>query len=94
MQSGCKFCRMLECQSENIDIKYGESDHWLCAGDTETGNPIFIYKSHYIDNLTDEHQEEGKILLNMLTTKYWEKIKMDIQAKSFPHVHFILSEVK
>ena len=87
----CKLCNMMN--PENNDIEYAESDHWLCAGDKETGNPYVIYKHHYNDEINEKIRTEAKMMFNLLKTKYWSKIKLDVQGKTYPHVHLILSEV-
>ena len=91
----CKLCDMMRHpDEEDTDIKYAESDNWVCVGNEETGNPYVIYKDHYSDTMTKEIREEGKMMINLLTTKYWKKMELNIEGKSYPHVHLIISEVR
>ena len=92
----CKLCDMANTSfgKDKIDIKYAESNNWICVGDKETGNPYIIYKSHYNDGINEEIKNEGKMMINLLTTKYWNKMKLNIEGKSYPHTYLILSEVK
>lgn len=88
----CKLCQMVH-QNE-FDIWYGQSTHWICIGDIETGNPLVVYKKHYIDDITESQKEEAKILTAGLVMKYWQDIKIDVKIFTYPHLYYELLEVK
>jgi len=87
----CKFCQMLHL--EEYDLYYGQSTHWLCLGEKETGNPTIIYKKHYPDTITDAQKEEAKVLAAGLVMKYWKDIQVNVKFYTNPHPHIEISEV-
>ena len=88
----CKFCQMLH--QEDYDVYYGQSTHWMCVGDKETGNPTIIYKKHYADTITDSQMEEAKVLAVSLLVKYWKDTKIDVKIHRQPHTCIEISEAK
>ena len=89
----CKFCDMLH-YPEDREMIYGESEHWMCVGDKETGNPYIIYKEHDHFEISKEEREEAKMMFNLLQTKYWGKMKLTINGDSYPHTHLVIKETK
>ena len=88
---GCKFCAMI--YSNDYDMFYGKSVHWLCVGDKKTGNPLLIYRKHTNNILTYAQQEEAKILIASLINTYWKTLKIKVTLQMYPHIHIIISEV-
>ena len=77
---------------EEYEVYYGQSTHWVCVGDKETGNPTVVYKKHYAEVLTDSQKEEAKVLLAGLVMKYWKDINIDVKMHLQPHTHIIVLE--
>lgn len=77
---------------EEYDVYYGQSVHWICVGDKETGNPTLVHKKHYVEILSDSQREEAKLLAAGLVVKYWKGIALDVKIYTTPHPHIIIAE--